>query len=139
MRGVVSFCEIGGGHESIQTFSRCMNMFSFGQPCYRNINESLFVAYEESALANMSRACAEAKQKCTECQSDPSIHVYCKCRVSLDGAWQKRGYSSFNDVVIAVSDGKRLDSHVLSKRKQCRIWERGKDTDDLWTGRHGLI
>ena len=34
------------------------------------------------------------------------------CEVSVDGSWQKRGQSSLNGVVTAMSDGKCLDVHV---------------------------
>ena len=50
------------------------------------------------------------------------------CEVSVDGSWQKRGHSLLNGVVTAVSDGKCLDVHVLSKHcKRCTIWEQKKD------------
>ena len=44
------------------------------------------------------------------------------CEVSVDGSYQKRGHSSLNRVVAAMSDAKCLDVYVLSKHcKRCRI------------------
>ena len=44
------------------------------------------------------------------------------CEVLVDGSYQKRGHSSLNRVVAAMSDVKCLDVHVLSKHcKRCRI------------------
>ena len=41
VRAVVAFREIGKGHEALQNVSRCLNMYSLGEPCYRGINEEL--------------------------------------------------------------------------------------------------
>ncbi|GBO40547.1 hypothetical protein AVEN_147217-1 [Araneus ventricosus] len=40
-----------------------------------------------------------------------------KCSVSVDGTWQRRGYSSLNGVVIAISilSGKVIDMEVMSQ------------------------
>ena len=41
-----------------------------------------------------------------------------QCQVLVDGTWQKRGHSSFNDVVRTISTltGKCIDAVVLLKR-----------------------
>lgn len=59
--------------------------------------------------------------------TDPPL----SCTVSLDGSWQRRGYSSLNGIVTAMSvpedvemPGKVLDVAVLTKScKQCHIYE----------------
>ena len=61
------------------------------------------------------------------------------CEVSVDGSWQKRGHSSLNGVVTAMSDGKGLDVHVLSKHcKRCRIREqkKGRPEYEEWKAIH---
>ena len=61
------------------------------------------------------------------------------CQVLVDGLWQKRRHSSLNGVVTAMSDGKCLDVHVLSKYcKKCRIWEQKKDRPkyEEWKATH---
>ena len=137
VRTGISFREIGKGLGAIKTFSRCMNMYSFSEPCYRNINQDLFTAYEDAAHQSMSKAAEAVKKNCDDCTSGKQHH--CMCRVSLDGAWQKRGHASLHGVVTAISDGKCLDRHVLSKHcKQCRIWDRKKDSKDYpkWKAVH---
>jgi hypothetical protein len=52
------------------------------------------------------------------------------CQVSVDGTWQKRGYSSMNGVVTLISreNGKCLDTAVLSKYcKGCAMWNGNKN------------
>lgn len=89
-----------------------MNMYSIAEPSHHNINEELFTAYDEAALESMQKAAEAVKKNCVDCTSGEQ-HNHCKCRVSLDGSWQKRGHASLNGVVTAVCDGKCLDNHVL--------------------------
>ena len=61
------------------------------------------------------------------------------CEVTVDSSWQQRGHSSLNGVVTAMSDGKCLDVHVLSKHcKRCRIWEQKKEKPEYeeWKATH---
>ena len=44
IRTVVAFREIGKGLEGIQNVTRCLNMFSIGDPSYQAINEELVSA-----------------------------------------------------------------------------------------------
>ena len=60
-------------------------------------------------------------------------------KVSGDGTWQKRGYSSLNGVVTLISKVKCIDFEVLLKKcKQCERWELKKDTVDYinWKASH---
>lgn len=48
-----------------------------------------------------------------------------ECGVSVDGTWQRRGYSSLNGVVtmLSIDTGEALDVEVLSKEcVGCRKW-----------------
>ena len=120
----MSFREIGKGHESLKTFSRCMNMHSISEPGFRNINNKLFYAYENAAQESMKNAANAGKGE----QIAPGIY---SCRVSLDGSWQRRGYASLNGVVTAINKGKCIDAIVLSKHcRQCIIWEKRKGTEE---------
>ena len=63
--------------------------------------------------------------------------------VSLDGAWQKRGYSSLNGNVAATSleNGKVLDVQAMSRNcRQCKLKEHLKEDDPdahtLWFETH---
>ena len=52
--------------------------------------------------------------------------------VSVDGSWQKRGFSSLNGVVIAlsVSNGKIVDTEIMSRYcKLCDVMETLKSCD----------
>ena len=62
-----------------------------------------------------------------------------ECRVSIDGTWQKRGYSSHNGVVTVISldTQKGLDVEVLSdKCQECQIWEKRFNIQGTMHGRH---
>ena len=62
-----------------------------------------------------------------------------KCRIHIDGSWQKRGHSSVNSYVAGASNSKVIDKHVMSKYcKKCQIWEPKKDTDEYenWKSTH---
>nr|XP_042909898.1 uncharacterized protein LOC122271719 [Parasteatoda tepidariorum] len=53
-----------------------------------------------------------------------------KCGISVDGTWQRRGYSSLNGCVSAISidTGKILDVEVMSQ--YCRICSKGNKSSD---------
>ena len=59
-------------------------------------------------------------------------------KVSGDGAWQKRGYSSMNGVTL-IANGKCIDNEVMSKKcKLCAILENKKGTQEYldWKSEH---
>ena len=78
---------------------------------------------------------SEIKATATD-QSEPV-----KCRVSFDGTWQKRGFSSSNGIVTAMNSGRCIDIHVMSKIcKKCAVWEERKNDPefdyDQWKEEH---
>ena len=96
VRAVTAFREVGKGHESMTNVSRCLHMFSIVDTTYRALNDSLYQAYLEAANSSMQLAVSEIKATATD-QSEPV-----KCRVSFDGTWQKRGFSS-NGIVTTMN------------------------------------
>ena len=61
--------------------------------------------------------------------------------ISLDGTWQKKGHSSKNGVVTAISasTGKCLDYHVMSKScKGCQTWSKQQNDPNYneWKNNH---
>ena len=52
--------------------------------------------------------------------------------VDIDGTWQRRGYSSLNCVVFAISKdaGQCIDYRVMSKRCSARQSWKGKESTD---------
>jgi len=65
----------------MKSFSRCMNLFSLGNPAFNNINHKLFDAYESAAQASLKVAAQQSKVE----EITPNTH---SCRVSIDGSWQ---------------------------------------------------
>ena len=125
---VIAFREIGQGYQGIRTFANIMNMptpLSF--PGYQLINNKLHTFYNNAASESMSNAALETKSLLATNTFDNSIT---NCQVSVDGTWQKRGYSSMNGVVTLISreNGKCLDTAVLSKYcKGCAMWKGKKN------------
>ena len=76
------------------------------------------IAAKDVALKSMKDATNEAR-KYNDCVGDIGI--------SVDGIWQKRGYTSFNGVIAALSigNGKIVHLEVLNRYcKQCDIQHR---------------
>ena len=97
----MAFREIGKGHAGIETFSTMMNMpFSIAFTTYKKINKTLYCAYEKSAEKSTQKAAHEVRQmiNINVCSND-----IVDCHISIDGTWQKRGYSSLNGVISAIS------------------------------------
>ena len=138
VRAVIAFREIGKGHEGLNTFARLMNMKGISWNSYKNVNNTLFDAYESVAEQSMKKVAQQIKEdkSAKKHPDNPSVTL---CDVSVDGTWQKRGYSSLNGVVTAISHGKCLDRHVMSKYcKTCVRWESKKGTKeyDDWIEKH---
>ena len=111
--------NLGLGHAALREFSEVLNS---PPPIYQKAYDTLLgyqcVASEMVAQDSMKIAAAELKE---DVGGDVSV--------SLDGTWQKRGFSSHNGVVTAISvdTGKCVDCEVLSNFcKGCQQWD-GKD------------
>ena len=136
IRMVFAFREIGKGYRSMTTFGTFMNMPPPMQnQTFNRINSMLHEAYESVAEDSMKEASREVhnlSQQTSEVKD---------CQVSVDGTWQKRGYSSLNGVVTVISSkvGKCLDVATLSKYcKSCQHWSKKKDHPryDDWQMNH---
>ena len=125
LRAMTAFREIGKGHSGIENFCRCMNMNGISQTAYRKLNLKLSEAYEAAAEASMQLAASEVRAFGGE-----KIQGNTLCQCSFDGSWQKRGHSSLNGLVTAISNGKCIDVKVYSKKCQaCQRWESRKGTE----------
>ena len=97
---------------------------------YTAINQNLHTAYVSAASLSMSKAAQEVLL--TDCVVPAEENKQATdCAVSVDGTWQKRGYSSRNGVVSVISkhNEKCVDYEVLSKHcKACEIWDKKKDS-----------
>ena len=140
MRIVLAFRETGNRLTALETFSQCMNMPGcLRQKSFDSIQKSLASSYLDISRKSQSKAAYETHQKCST--SNP-IDV-ADCNISVDGTWQRRGYSSLNGVVTLMSsvNKKCIDTHVMSKCcKGCQYWERQKETDsyayEIWRNNH---
>lgn len=137
VRTIMSFREFGKGLEAIKVFSSIMNMPQpMNQKAYNNINESLHEIYSNVAAKCMQKNATEVRL----INKIPSDDIG-DCDVSIDGTYQKRGHSSLNGVVSAISkDTKKvIDLHIMSKFcRPCAIWEKKKDTPEYesWKNEH---
>ena len=132
LRTILAFREIGKGHCAMERFCSVMNMPPpMTDNNYGKINEKIYHTYKTAAEKSMQKATTEI------------IPEFCQdivdTTVSVDGTWQKRGFSSSNDVVAAMSHGKCLDVEVLTKTcKQYSYWENKKDHEHFeeWEEKH---
>ncbi len=107
-RLVYAMRQSGCGHRDASNFMRVMNMPPPPNPsAYNNHNKALLKVVRRLADETMRTAALRVHQA-----NDSS-----ECGVSVDGSWQRRGYSSLNGVVTAASvdTGEILDVEVLSK------------------------
>ena len=81
-------------------------------------NNKLLPAVQQLANDSMVSNAMNVKEVCANDMGE--------CGISLDGSWQKRGHTSHNGVVTAISlDTKKyLDVEVMSdKCKACQKWQ----------------
>ena len=82
-------------------------MFSITNNCYhRHTQDSIKEAYHTAAGESMLKV-AKSFHSNSETPNQK--------RVTVDGTWQTRGYSSLNGVVTTIIDKKFIDVEVLSK------------------------
>ena len=100
----------GMGQRDISLFSTLMNMPpSLSSVGYNRVSTKVALACREVARESMQTAAKELKMKNDDDITNASI--------SFDGSWQKRGYSSLNGFVAAISikNGKVLDVEPMSR------------------------
>ena len=121
--------ENGLGYAGLKTFCHCMNMPPpMSQTSFDDTNCSVHNAYVDTCQESMKKAAKEVREKRTEeyptsVDKDSIVNT----KVSGDGVWQKRGYSSLNGVMTLISNGKCIDQEVMTKKcRQCDLWEHRK-------------
>ena len=112
-RTVYSMRRLGQGYTSLKNFLYLMNHPPpMSERSYRQINvkicESVQIVADNSLLA------AAEEVKVMEGLLDDG---YCHTSVSVDGMWQRRGFSSLNGAVAAISmvNGKVLDVAAMTR------------------------
>ncbi|GFV07396.1 uncharacterized protein TNCV_452621 [Trichonephila clavipes] len=95
----------------------CFPRFTFPvKTCFpQSRKRKLLKATERVAQENINAALSEIK----------GSNSFTKCGISIDGTWQRRGYSSLNGCVSAISvdTGKILDIEVMTQ--YCHICAKG--------------
>ena len=75
-------------------------------------------------------------KKAAEEAQDKTLNIPTKQRVTIDGSWQKRGFTSLNGVVTAVVDNKIIDTKAFSKHcKGCSMWKKIEDHQPTTDGK----
>lgn len=111
VRLAYAFRSIGKGEQAAQTVCALMNLPSPAE--FRNYNSVLANAAKEVCEDSMKQAIQETME---ENEGEKDITAI------FDGSWQKRGHSSLNGFVSAISgvNGKVIDVKILSKLCICK-------------------
>ena len=135
LRALLAFREIGKRHSAMTTFNKVLNM----PPPLRRDNYNKIL---NKKLLPVVKQCADDSMLTTAIKVKEAVkNESGECGISIDGTWQKRGYSSHNGVVTAISlDTKKcLDVEILSdKCQQCTKWNMKKDDPSYqeWKATH---
>ena len=135
IRMVCGMRALGGGYAALQKLCGYLNM---QEPMTENnfdkLSNTIKTATKEIADMSMRNAAKEIQDE-TKDITDVAV--------SVDGSWQKRGFSSLNGVVTAISikSGKVLDTEILNRNcKSCNLMEKIQKTDykcyDTWRASH---
>ena len=136
-RTLVAFRENGLGFNGMKIFCCFMNMQEpMAQTTYDEINSELYNAYVGTAQESIEKAaheiCDLESQKLDDTASNTDIDSVLDTKVSDDGAWQKRGYSSLNGVVTLIGNGKCINYEVLSKKHSMCVQSITQEVQELW-------
>ena len=131
-RYIYAMRSIGQGFSGAKKFCCIMNIPNLPtKNNYAKIVKALKTAAFNVAKESMKSAAEELKGSAEH-----------ECAVSVDGSWQKRGYTSLNGCVTAISidNGKILDVEPMSRYcKECEVHEKlNKESIKytLWKEKH---
>ncbi|XP_032217741.1 uncharacterized protein LOC116601166 [Nematostella vectensis] len=122
-RLVYAMRTLGKGHAGAKKLCQIMNMPPpTTEKAYGKNARVILKHVKTMAEESMS----EASQELKELKGDPESQEPTNCGASFDSTWQRRGYSSLNGCVSAISidTGKVLDVEALTVScKQCQLHE----------------
>ncbi|GFU43136.1 uncharacterized protein TNCV_4289771 [Trichonephila clavipes] len=103
--------QIGKGFAGAFKLCSTLNLPRLTKTAYKNQEAKLLKVVQKVAEESMIKAATEIVEKQQNLSSD-----IVKCGISVDGTWQRRGYTSMNGCVAAISvdTGKVLDIEVMS-------------------------
>lgn len=120
LRTVYSMRRIGKGYSAIKLFFMLMNLpLPMAKASFYKLSSKINKAVKNVAQKCIQDAAKEARAKSlNNCDEG-----YADIRVSNDGAWQRRGFSSLNGNVttIAMDTGKIIDYESMSRYCQTCI------------------
>lgn len=128
--------SIGVGHQGLLKFSAVMNIMTptHGNP-YSDHVKATCNAAQSVAKRSMENAVEELKEL-----YEPEEDGFYNVRISAEGTWKKRGFSSSFGVVTALTllTGKAVVVEVMSKGcRECVGWrdkQRKVEFNDCWEG-----
>ena len=123
----------------MQTFTTMMNMLKpLAIASFKDINNNLHQAYIGTTLQSMKIAANEVPMSIEPGVSEGDI---VDCQVSIDGSWHKRGHSSMNGFVSAISteNKKVINCQLFSKFcKGCLIWKQKRVQRNIILGKRHM-
>ncbi|GFU54259.1 uncharacterized protein TNCV_3619121 [Trichonephila clavipes] len=90
--------QIGKGFAGAFKLCSTLNLPRLTKTAYKNQEAKLLKVIQEVAEESMIKAATEIVEKQQNLSSD-----IVKCGISVDGTWQRRGYTSMNGCVAAIS------------------------------------
>ena len=115
-RAIYCMRRFGKGYAGLKTFCYLMNHPPpMSEKSFRETNVNIFEAVKVVAQKSLNDAAEEVKI-IDGVQDDG----YCHTSISVDGTWQRRGFSSLHGAVAAISmaNGKVLDATSMSRHCQ---------------------
>lgn len=133
-RSIYASRQIGAGHEHLKKFCTYMNMPS---PVLKGSFSKMTNKLKEAAKSIAEKSMNDAAAKLRGEVETADIGV------SIDGTWQRKGFTSMNGVITAISidNGKVLDTAIMSKNcKGCVNMQSVKTSDpqkyEVWKASH---
>ena len=119
-RIIYTMRSCGHGYRGVEKFTALMDMPKpMAQKSYDEAVKNMMNAAKSVALDTMNDAVNDIKRLTSS--NDDRLY---DASVSCDGSWQKRGYSSLNGVVTAITmdTGKIIDCEAMSRIcKECNL------------------
>lgn len=113
-RFVYGMRQIGKGFSAAYKLCATLNLPPLSKTAYVSNENKLLKVVKDVAEKSMKKAANDVIEKKNNVLNQPDEVI--KCGVSVDGTWQRRGYTSMNGCVAAISvdTGKVLDLEVMS-------------------------
>ncbi|GFT91487.1 uncharacterized protein TNCV_2336491 [Trichonephila clavipes] len=126
--------QIGKGFAGAFKLCSTLNLPRLTKTAYKNQEAKLLKVVQEVAEVSMIKAATEIVEKKQNLSSD-----IVKCGISVDGTWQRRGYTSMNGCLAAISvdtdichpvhqkvshgslHRSKREAHIIKKKRQTSL------------------